>query len=134
MIAAQAAEVPVISIIDDNQAVRDAMVDVITALGFRAQAFESAEYFLQSSHPDSTSCLITDVRMPGMTGPELHNRLVASGKSIPTIMMTAFATEADRVQAKQAGVICYLEKPVDDKVLAICIRLALAARSNEEAI
>jgi FixJ family two-component response regulator len=116
-----------ISIVDDDQSVRDGVVDLVRAMGFNAMAFERAENFLESTHLDKTSCLITDMRMPGIGGLQLHDRLAASGKRIPTIMITAFPEEADRVRARQAGVVCYLAKPFDDRELAACIRSALEA-------
>jgi FixJ family two-component response regulator len=121
--------VPVVSIVDDDQSVRDGIVDLVRAMGFDAEAFERAQDFLQSSRVDSTSCLITDVRMPGMTGFELHDRLVASGKRIPTVVVTAFPKDADRVRAQQGGVICYLAKPFDESELAACIMSALGSRA-----
>lgn len=130
MIAAQATGAPVISVVDNDQSVRDGIVDLLTALGFHAQAFESAEYFLQSTRFERTSCLISDVRMLGMTGLELHERLVASGTPIPTIVMTAFPTAADRKRAMQAGVIRYLAKPVDHNELVSCIWSALTSRNT----
>ena len=120
-------ELPVVSIVDDDQSVRDGVVDLVRAIGFDAEAFERAEHFLQSSRLDRTSCLITDVRMPGMTGLELLDRLVASGKPIPTILVTAFPKDVDRVRAEQAGVICYLGKPVDERELVSCIKSAVAS-------
>ena len=116
-----------ISIVDDDPSVRDGLVDLARAMGFDAEAFECAEDFLQSPRLDLTSCLITDVRMPGMTGLELHERLAAAGKSIPTIVITAFPQAADRVRALQAGVLCYLSKPFEESELAACISSALGS-------
>ena len=118
---------PVVYVVDDDQSVRDGIVDLVRALGFEAEAFDCAEHFLESDCAIGTCCLITDVRMPGMTGLELHRRLVASGKPIPTIVITAFPQEADRRCALQAGVVGYLAKPFDETQLVSCIRSALAA-------
>jgi FixJ family two-component response regulator len=74
----------VITVIDDDQSVRDGVVVLVRAMGFDAEAFERAEDFLTSARIEVTSCLITDMRMPGMTGLDLHDRLRASGKAIPT--------------------------------------------------
>jgi FixJ family two-component response regulator len=115
----------VVTIVDDDQSVRDGIADLVTALGFDAEAFERAEDFLQSSRVDSTSCLITDMRMPGMTGLELHERLVAAGKSIPTIVITAFPKDVDRLRAKRSGVVCYLAKPCEEGELVACIMSAV---------
>jgi FixJ family two-component response regulator len=118
----------VVSIVDDDQSVRDGIVDLVTALGFDAEAFERAEDFLQSARVDTTSCLITDMRMPGMSGLELHERLVAAGKSIPTIVITAFPKDIDRARAEQAGVTCYLAKPCEEGELVACIMSAVGSR------
>lgn len=120
-------EAPTLSIVDDDKSVRDGIVDLVRSMGFGAQTFESAELFLQSGNIAATPCLITDMRMSGMTGLELHERLVASGKAIPTIVITAFPKDADRARALQSGVIDYLGKPVDDGRLIACIMLALEA-------
>jgi FixJ family two-component response regulator len=115
----------VISIVDDDPSVREGTVDLINAMGFIAEAFERPEDFLKSNRLHSTSCLIADVRMPGMTGIELHSRLVGSGNMIPTILITAFPDERDRSRALKAGVICYLAKPFKDDDLLACVRSAL---------
>jgi FixJ family two-component response regulator len=120
----------VVSIVDDDQSVRDGIVDLVRASGFDAEAFERAEHFLQSSRLQRTSCLITDARMPGMTGLELYDRLVASGRLIPTIVITAFPRDADRARALRAGVLCYLAKPVDEDELITCIKSAVASDST----
>ena len=116
-----------VSIIDDDQSVRDGIMDLVRAMGFKAEAFESAEDFLQSGRAARSSCLITDMRMPGMTGLELYDRLVASGERIPTIVITAFPKDGDQARALRVGVVCYLTKPFDDNQLATCIVSALAA-------
>jgi FixJ family two-component response regulator len=123
-------EPAVVSIVDDDQSVRDGILDLVRAIGFDAEAFERAEQFLQSSRRDRTSCLITDARMPGMTGIELHDRLIASSKPIPTIIITAFPRDGDRARALEAGVLCYLVKPVDEKELLTCIKTALASNPS----
>jgi FixJ family two-component response regulator len=120
----------VVSIIDDDQSVRDGITDLVRAMGFKADAFGSAEQFLQSGRAERSSCLITDMRMPGMTGLELYDRLVASGKRIPTIVITAFPKDGDQARALQVGVVCYLTKPFDDNQLATCIVSALAAHDS----
>ena len=115
----------VITIVDDDQSVRDGVVDLVRAMGFDAESFQRAEDFLNSTRVEATSCLITDMRMPGLTGLDLHDRLVASGRVIPTIVITAFPQEADRARALRAGVVCYLTKPFDEDELAACITSAL---------
>jgi FixJ family two-component response regulator len=128
MLEARVPKKPLISIIDDDESVREGTTDLIKAMGFVAAAFQRADDFLNSHHLRSTSCLIADVRMPGMTGLELHNRLVGSGNSIPTILITAFPNDRDRARALRAGVVCYLAKPYKDDDLLACIRSALESR------
>jgi FixJ family two-component response regulator len=119
------AEKLVITIVDDDQSVRDGITDLVKAMGFDAETFERAEDFLNSARVEATSCLITDMRMPGMSGFDLHDHLVASGKPIPTIMITAFPQDADRGRALQAGIVCYLAKPCEEGELVACINSAL---------
>jgi FixJ family two-component response regulator len=88
-------------------------------------AFECAEDLLKSRRRRNVSCVIADVQMPGMTGIELHDRLVASGAPIPTILITAFPDERSRERALQAGVIGYLTKPFSEDDLLACIRSKL---------
>ena len=116
---------PTITIIDDDPSAREGITDLVRSMGFEAQAFERAEDFLKSDGLDRTACLITDMRMPGMSGLELYNQLVASGKRIPTIVTTAFPQDADRLRAEQSGICCYLAKPCDEQQLLECIRAAL---------
>jgi FixJ family two-component response regulator len=121
---------PVISIVDDDPSVREGMTDLINAMGFIAEPFQRADDFLKFNRLHSRSCLIADIRMPGMTGLELHNCLVESGNVIPTILVTAFPNDRDRVRALQAGVICYLTKPFNEDDLLACIRSALGGSGS----
>lgn len=116
---------PVISIVDDDESVREGTADLIKSMGFIAKMFPDAEGFLRSDSIRCTACLITDVRMPGMTGLELHERLAAQGNDIPTILVTAFPNDRDRAQAISAGVVCYLSKPFNEDDLLACIHVAL---------
>jgi FixJ family two-component response regulator len=118
----------VIAIVDDDHSVREALTSLVRSLGYVAMAFECAEDLLKSRRRRSMSCVIADVQMPGMTGHELHNRLVASGQPIPTILITAFPDERARERALQAGVICYLSKPFSEDELLACIRSILEHR------
>jgi FixJ family two-component response regulator len=116
---------PVIAIVDDDESAREGTADLIKSMGFIAKAFPHAEGFLQSDSIRRTACLITDVRMPGMTGLELHERLVGSGNAVPTILVTAFPNDRDRTQAMRSGVTCYLTKPFSEDELLGCIHAAL---------
>ena len=125
----------VISIVDDDQWVRESTVDLVTAMGFTAVAFPSAADFLNSSQLGDTCCLIADVQMPGMTGIELHDHLAGSGNMMATILITAYPDDRDRSRALQAGVICYLSKPFNHHDLLTCVRRAIGRceGSNENA-
>jgi FixJ family two-component response regulator len=112
-----------ISIVDDDESVREAIAGLINWLGFQAQMFTSAVEFLSSpSSVADSSCVIADVQMPQMTGIELHKRLTELGYAIPTILITAYPSEATRARVLADGVICYLSKPLDKDTLIECIR------------
>jgi FixJ family two-component response regulator len=115
----------VIAIVDDDHSVREALTSLVRSLGYTAVAFECAEGLLKSNSRSSFSCVIADVQMPGMSGLELHDRLVASGEAIPTILITAFPDEKFRERALQAGVVGYLTKPFGEDDLLACIRSTL---------
>ena len=111
-----------ISIVDDDQPFRDSMRKLVTLLGYTVEAFPSAADFLGSPLLSETACLVTDVQMPGITGIELHRRLIDAGYAIPTILVTAYPDDAARDRALKDGVLCYLGKPVDDDHLERCLR------------
>ncbi len=116
---------PLISIIDDDEAVRVATENLVRSLGFGANTFSSAEEFLKSSRLEETSCVITDVHMPGMTGVELQTRLLALGHDLPMIFITAFPEERTRERVHAAGAIGFLSKPFDGGAMIQCIDRAL---------
>jgi FixJ family two-component response regulator len=116
-----------IAIVDDDPSIREGVTDLLNSMGFATQAYESAEEFLSSDELDGTACLITDGRMTGMTGFELHHRLLATGRFIPTILITAFPEDTDRRRALREGMFCYLPKPFNDTELLACLRSAIAA-------
>lgn len=118
----------VIAIVDDDQSVREALTSLVRSLGYGAMAFECAEDLLKSRRRRKVSCVIADVQMPGMTGPELHHRLVATGEPIPTILITAFPDERARERALQGGVVGYLTKPFSEDELLACIRSTFGRR------
>jgi FixJ family two-component response regulator len=114
-----------ICIIDDDAFVRSATESLLQSLGFEVFAFESADAFLDSGRVNGTSCLITDVRMPGLSGLGLQKRLVADGTPLPVIFITAFATEQMRKQAMEGGAVGFLLKPFSESALIDCIDMAL---------
>ena len=114
-----------IACVEDDPAVREAVEGLLVALGFTTAVFSSAEAFLQSSRLVDTSCLITDVRLGGMSGLELQNSLATSGYRIPTIVITAFPDDRTRTQALGAGAVGVLSKPITKEELLTCLRSAL---------
>ena len=111
-----------ISIVDDDESVREGLV---RSLGYVAETFGSAEEFLSSEHGRETSCIITDVQMPGLSGVELQSRLIAEGHRLPIIFMTAFPEDRVRTRALEAGAYGYLRKPFTEEQLIGCLDRAL---------
>src|SRR6516164_6121861 len=118
-------EAPLISIVDDDQLARDAIRELVESLGYRAVAFNSAEYFLQSSVIAETTCLITDMQMPGLDGLELQEALQSLGHQTPVIVITAYPNETHRTHALENGAVGYLSKPFDDESLIECLSAAI---------
>ena len=121
-----------VAVVEDDRFFRDSMRRLMRSRGYAVEAFSSAADFLASSLLGETACLIADVQMPGMTGPELYRHLIASGYEIPTILVTAYADDQIRVRALKDGVVCYLPKPVDEQLLLRCIEAALQSRESTE--
>jgi FixJ family two-component response regulator len=116
---------PLIAIVDDDESVRTAMGGMVESFGYAPAVFESAREFLKSDKLPDASCLILDVQMPGMSGLELHDELVAKGRRIPTIFVTAFPDKRVRERALRAGGVCFLSKPFGRSDLLGCIETAL---------
>jgi FixJ family two-component response regulator len=116
---------PTISIIDDDESMRCAVKSLVTSLGFDAYTFASAEEFLQSPRLDDTSCLITDLQMPGLNGVDLQKSLLAQDRHIPIIFMTAFPEERMRIRAMKAGALGVLSKPFESQTLIALIDKAI---------
>ena len=114
-----------VSIVDDDSLFRESMRKLVKLLGYTVEEFPSAADFLASRFLPETACLVADVHMPGMTGVELHGRLIKLGYTIPTILVTAYPDELVRDRALQDGVVCYLGKPLDDLDLERCLRSVL---------
>jgi FixJ family two-component response regulator len=124
---------PIISIIDDDGSVRAATHNLVRSLGYVVNTFASAEEFLQSPRLNDTSCVITDIRMPAMSGLDLQAHLLATGYSLPFIFVTAFSVESDRDRAMKAGATCFLSKPFDGETLIKCLEAALASNGRSAA-
>lgn len=106
-----------VSVVDDDESVRESLPDLIRTFGFEVQAFSSAAEFLQSEWVESTGCLILDVAMPGMSGPELQDELIRRGENIPIIFITAHKDENERLPLLQNGAVACLFKPFSDVAL-----------------
>lgn len=120
---------PLIAIVDDDESVRVAMGGMVESFGYAPVTFESADDFLKSDKLPDASCLILDVQMPGMSGLELHSQLIASGRRIPTIFVTAFPDKRVRDRAMRAGGVCFLAKPFGRNDLLGCIESALGKQA-----
>lgn len=118
----------VIAIVDDDALIRETLKDLLDSAGYASVVFSSPQGFLKSRRLATFACLITDMRMPGTTGIELHQKLVEAGHAIPTILITAYPDETGRAQAVRAGILCYLPKPVTSDALLACVDGALAGR------
>ncbi len=116
---------PVISIIDDDEAARSAVAALVRASGYQALAYKSAESFLASPALARSSCIITDIQMPGITGIELKQRLDAAACHTPVIMITARVEERLHTQAQTSGAFGFLRKPFKASALMDCVRRAL---------
>jgi FixJ family two-component response regulator len=119
-----------ISIVDDDQSMRDATLSLIRSLGHLAATFASAEEFLQSGSLRKTACLIVDVQMPGMSGIDLQNHLIANGACPPMIFVTAFPDDRVQKRALGAGAVGFLTKPFSEDCLVACLQRALAHRCS----
>jgi FixJ family two-component response regulator len=113
-----------ISIVDDDACARQATEAIIRSLGYALATYESAEDFLSSDQVNNTSCLITDVHMPGLSGVELYRHLSRSGFEAPTIFVTGQPDEATRAHVLAAGAVAFLSKPFGKQTLLDCLRAA----------
>ena len=114
-----------VSVVDDDESVRESLPDLLRQFGFATQAFSSAEAFLASEVVSETSCLILDVAMPGMSGPELQQELIRRRQEIPIVFITARADEADVPRLLEEGAVECLSKPFSDTALLGALNAAL---------
>lgn len=114
-----------IAIVDDDESVRSALQGLMKAVGLPARTFASAEEFLDSGQQHETSCLIADIRMPGMSGLDLQTKLNSENCRIPTIFITAHGDAKMRMQALRSGAVEFLAKPFNDDVLLESVRAAI---------
>ena len=109
---------PLVAIVDDDDSIRSATENLLEAAGYSTTTFSSAEGLMSSERRNDVSCVVTDMRMPGMTGLELFEALESSGRAIPTVLITAYPDEQ--------GILCYLSKPFSPEELCACVDAALA--------
>jgi FixJ family two-component response regulator len=114
-------------VVDDDESVRESLPDLLREFGFAARAFSSAKEFLSSGCVDETSCLILDIAMPGMSGPELYQEIKRRGLKIPVIFITGQREETIRARVFKLGAAGFLLKPFSDTALLEAIKTALQA-------
>ena len=119
---------PLISIIDDDALARDGIRELVESLGYNAVTFKSAEHFLGSDWVAATTCLITDVQMPGLDGLELQEALRSQGRHMPVILITAYPNEKQRSRALNGEAVGVLSKPFNEESLIRCLTAAIKAR------
>ncbi len=122
--------VPIVAVVDDDEAVRSALDNLLQSLGLEVATFASAEAFLASSACTSAACLIADVQMPGMSGLDLQHHLRAAGNRVPVILMTAFPQDHVRRRAEGCGALGFFAKPFESRARIDCLERAL--RSHAE--
>ena len=117
-----------VSVVDDDESVRESLPGLLQHVGYAVQAFASAEEFLAASAADETSCLILDVGLPGLSGPELQEELVRRGKAIPIVFITAQGDTSLHCRLVAAGAVACLSKPFNDTALLDAIETAVGTR------
>jgi FixJ family two-component response regulator len=117
-------EARIVSIVDDDESIREALQGLMKVAGIPALVFASAEEFLDSGQQSRTGCLIADIRMPGMSGLQLQSKLNSDHHRIPIIFITAHGDENVRIEAARAGAVEFLTKPFDKEVLLDSVRAA----------
>lgn len=123
---------PLLAVVDDDISVRESLESLIRSVGMAVSVFGSAEEFLNSAHPKKLDCLILDVRMPGMSGIELHRHLVASDCKVPVVFMTAHGYDDQaRSEASSDWTVAYLNKPFSDHELLDAVHAALSFKSTD---
>ena len=124
-------EAALISIVDDDALVGDGIREFVESLGYEAITFISAEHFLESGMIAETTCLITDLQMPGLSGLELQQTLRSQGYHTPVILVTGYASENHRTRALANGAVGFLAKPFDERSLIECLTVAIELRSSQ---
>jgi FixJ family two-component response regulator len=118
-------EDPIVFVVDDDRAIREAMMSLLASVGLRVETFGTAQEFLQSPRPDVPACLVLDVRLPGSSGLDLQRDLTSAGVSIPIVFITGHGDVPMSVQAMKAGAVEFLTKPVRDQQLLDAVQQAI---------
>ena len=124
-------EVPLISIVDDDALARDGIAALVESLGYNVITFTSAEHFLGSDVIVETTCLITDMQMPGLSGLELQEALQSQGHQTPVIVITGYPNEKHQTCARENGAVGYLIKPFNEQTLIACLTVAIELQSSQ---
>ena len=122
-------KLPLVSVVDDSDSVRESLPDLLQSAGFAVQAFSSAEAFLRSTGPEVTNCLILDVGLPGMSGPDLQGELKRRGKAIPIVFITAQGDKSLHPRLVGEGAVACLFKPFSDTALLHAVDIAVGTKS-----
>jgi FixJ family two-component response regulator len=122
---------PIVSIVDDDEGVRFSLSNLVQSLGWQTRVYESAEQFLASAEAAGTACLISDIRMSGMSGVELHEALIAQGNPPPTIFISAYPTPSVQVKIADNGALALLKKPYSAAVVKHWLSVALGSPEPE---
>jgi len=122
---------PLVSVVDDDESVRESLPDLIQEFGFAVETFASAEEFLASGRIGDTRCLVLDIAMPGMSGPDLQRELVQRRHKVPIVFITAHADKSDVPRLMEQGAVACLLKPVSDTALREALNAALDGRSPD---
>jgi FixJ family two-component response regulator len=125
-------EIPLIAVVDDEEAIREALQSLLRSVGLRAEMFASAEDFWHAGQLLKTACLIVDVRMPRMSGLELQRQLATAHGPIPIIFITAHGDKETHARALRGGAVAFLDKPFSDKVLLRAVQAALPSSGGGE--
>jgi FixJ family two-component response regulator len=125
-------EESMIYVIDDDESVRKAFKRLLRSVNLEVETFSSAEEFLESQKPNKKSCIIIDIRMPGLTGFDLQRKLMAQGSRIPIIVISASDDAQVREQARELGAVAFFRKPIDDQALLDAITWAISGTKKIE--
>lgn len=120
--------IPIVAVVDDDEAVREALCDLLMVAGLSCRSFASGRAFLADPSPQHIDCILTDIRMPGMSGLELIERMRAEGRNQPVIVLTSVVDSGARARARDLGAPVWLMKPVADELLLGHLKAALAGR------